>query len=165
MAASGTHPKVAQSIMRHSDINLTMSRYTHTLRGQESKAVENLPDLSLPNKKQKNAATGTDGKSVEAAQEQPKKLPPYLTPQLTPTTYLECNQSTANGNSPSAKPDKVKVRKYLPRRELSTESNHLSPSVNGRGRTRPAGLEPATYGLEIRCSVRLSYGRFYSKSW
>ena len=26
-------------------------------------------------------------------------------------------------------------------------------------KTRPAGLEPATYGLEIRCSVRLSYGR------
>ena len=46
LAASGTHPKVAQSIMRHSDINLTMSLYTHTLRGQESQAVENLPNLS-----------------------------------------------------------------------------------------------------------------------
>ena len=29
LAASGVHPKIAQSIMRHSDINLTMSRYTH----------------------------------------------------------------------------------------------------------------------------------------
>ena len=28
-----------------------------------------------------------------------------------------------------------------------------------RLRPRPAGLEPATYGLEIRCSVQLSYGR------
>ena len=27
-------------------------------------------------------------------------------------------------------------------------------------KTRRAGLEPATFGLEIRCSVRLSYRRF-----
>ena len=36
LAATGTHPKVAQSIMRHRDINLTMSRYTHTLAGQSA---------------------------------------------------------------------------------------------------------------------------------
>jgi len=29
LAAAGVHPKVAQSIMMHSSINLTMSRYTH----------------------------------------------------------------------------------------------------------------------------------------
>ena len=61
LAASGTHPKVAQSIMRHSDINLTMSLYTHTLRGQESEAIENLTDLSLPGKESQSAkSTGTD---------------------------------------------------------------------------------------------------------
>jgi hypothetical protein len=26
---------------------------------------------------------------------------------------------------------------------------------------RPGGFEPPTYGLEIRCSIRLSYGRIY----
>jgi len=61
LAASGVHPKVAQSIMRHSDINLTMSRYTHVFRGQESEAVAKLPGLSLPSKdKQQAVATGTE---------------------------------------------------------------------------------------------------------
>ncbi|MFC1676781.1 tyrosine-type recombinase/integrase [Planctomycetota bacterium] len=46
LAASGVHPKVAQSIMRHSDINLTVSIYTHLFRGQKSQAVESLPDFS-----------------------------------------------------------------------------------------------------------------------
>ena len=60
LARSGVHPKVAQSIMRHSDINLTMSLYTHTLRGQESEAVGKLPDLSKLSK-QRKSETGTDG--------------------------------------------------------------------------------------------------------
>ncbi|UCG48757.1 MAG: site-specific integrase [Phycisphaerales bacterium] len=66
LAASGVHPKVAQSIMRHSDINLTMSRYTHIFRGQESEAVAKLPDFSLPSK-QSQKATGTDGATVGSA--------------------------------------------------------------------------------------------------
>lgn len=61
LAASGAHPKVAQSLMRHSDINLTMSRYTHIFRGQESETVEKLPDFSLPGPQtQGTIETGTD---------------------------------------------------------------------------------------------------------
>ncbi|HSV26336.1 MAG TPA: tyrosine-type recombinase/integrase, partial [Sedimentisphaerales bacterium] len=47
LAASGVHPKTAQDLMRHSDINLTMSRYTHTLRGQAAAAVASLPNFSI----------------------------------------------------------------------------------------------------------------------
>ncbi len=63
LAANGVHPKVAQAIMRHSDINSTMSRYTHIFRGQEAAAVAKLPDLSTPNCQSKKA-TGTDGNNV-----------------------------------------------------------------------------------------------------
>lgn len=78
LALSGVHPKVAQSIMRHSDINLTMSHYTHILRGQESKAVAALPDLSLPSKeRQQAAATGTDGGINSAEYLAPKGGKPY----------------------------------------------------------------------------------------
>lgn len=54
LAAKGVHPKVIQEIMRHKDINLTMSRYTHTLRDQEAKAVNSLPDFTI------RRATGTE---------------------------------------------------------------------------------------------------------
>ncbi len=47
--------------MRHSDIDLTMSRYTHVLRGQEIEAIKTMSSLSLP-RKQKAVATGTNGK-------------------------------------------------------------------------------------------------------
>jgi integrase len=47
LAASGVDVKTAQTLMRHSDINLTMSIYTHTLRGAEAKAVAKLPDLGI----------------------------------------------------------------------------------------------------------------------
>jgi len=65
LAASGVHPKVAQTLMRHSDINLTMSLYSHTFRGQESEAVKSLPNLRLPSsEKQKAVKTGTDERDV-----------------------------------------------------------------------------------------------------
>jgi len=43
--------------MRHKDIDLTMSLYAHTLRGQESEAISKLPDLSQASER----ASGTDG--------------------------------------------------------------------------------------------------------
>jgi len=65
LAAAGVHPKTIQIIMRHSDINLTMSRYTHIFQGQESEAIAKLPDLSQPSReKQRATATGTDGKTI-----------------------------------------------------------------------------------------------------
>jgi len=60
LAASGAHPKVAQSIMRHSSIELTMQRYTHVFAGQEADAVAALPSLDASPIKQRARATGTD---------------------------------------------------------------------------------------------------------
>ena len=59
LAAAGTHPKVAQSIMRHSTIDLTMSRYTHVFAGQEADAIAALPDLDAAPARQSGRATGT----------------------------------------------------------------------------------------------------------
>ena len=35
----------------------------------------------------------------------------------------------------------------------------MMPRAEGRGLVCPARLERATYGLEVRCSIRLSYGQ------
>ena len=45
LAASGVHPKIAQELMRHSNINLTMSIYTHAQTSQVEAAVNGLPSL------------------------------------------------------------------------------------------------------------------------
>jgi hypothetical protein len=60
-AASGVHPKVAQVIMRHSNINLTMSQNTHIFRGQKSEAITKLPDLSFTKLKVSKKSDAPDG--------------------------------------------------------------------------------------------------------
>ena|GEM_PF-4219554 len=41
----------------------------------------------------------------------------------------------------------------------TSEASPKNLSSKALTRTRPAGLEPATAGLEIPCSIQLSYGR------
>ncbi|MBM4081630.1 MAG: hypothetical protein FJ278_18145, partial [Planctomycetes bacterium] len=60
LAASGVHPKVAQTLARHSTITLTLDRYTHTLLENEVEALDKLPDFTVPDDAQVQA-TGTDG--------------------------------------------------------------------------------------------------------
>ena len=122
--------------MRHSDINLTMARYTHTLRGQEAEAVRRLPDLSAP-KNQTQEATGTDGQEV---------LTPQLTPQLTPTAFSERAGLSADGTATRACSKKVEGRKTKKDGDLGTERPRLSSHVIGGKELRLRGFEPLTFG-------------------
>ncbi len=55
LAASGVSPKVVMEIMRHHDINLTMSRYTHLLSGQKQAAINQLPRFGKPKAQEETA--------------------------------------------------------------------------------------------------------------
>jgi len=45
LSNSGVHPSIAQKLSRHSSIELTMNRYTHTILDSLVKAQESLPEL------------------------------------------------------------------------------------------------------------------------
>ena len=72
------HPKVAQAIMRHSTVELTLGRYSHVYAGQVDKAIANFPDLNLPSQERKDKATGTEGEIVTAAKKLESNLALYL---------------------------------------------------------------------------------------
>ncbi|MBA3481977.1 MAG: tyrosine-type recombinase/integrase, partial [Pirellulales bacterium] len=62
LAAAGVHPKVAQTLARHSTIDLTMNRYTHLLHTDLAGALETVPGPSAAPENQSARATGTDGR-------------------------------------------------------------------------------------------------------
>lgn len=168
LAGSGVHPKTAQTIMRHGDINLTMSLYTHSLVEQEGAAVAALPDLSAQ-PAESVRQTGTDDRpALPDAPQRPKSG--------ADTQGRQSGHAEATTGNPAA-------AAHLAQRLAHEDEKRLAPANQGElvgqegdGETSPeiiekgahlrgykmarlAGLEPTAYGLEGRCSVQLSYRR------
>jgi hypothetical protein len=148
LAASGCHPKVAQSIMRHGDINLTMSLYTHTLRGQESEAVKNLPDLSLPSMESLKA-TGTDGMVVDTGSSAYKKL--------AKNPYPDSRQPSSIGNGDESKSSdngtNNTFHKPLDMAMLGTEKTLMSSGDIDSN--RDTSVSAQNTGKRIQCPVSI----------
>lgn len=66
LARAGVSPKVAMELMRHSDVNLTLKRYSHTFLPDRADAIEKLPDLSTGPESDAMRATGTYDESSAA---------------------------------------------------------------------------------------------------
>ena len=80
LAAGGVHPKMAQTLARHSDINLTLSRYTHTVLSDEADALSALPSLPSPfdepqQDRQVMRATGTEDVRLGGQKSGPENRP------------------------------------------------------------------------------------------
>ena len=139
---SGVNVKVVQTVMRHSTIKLTLDTHGHLLPGQEAEAVDGLGqffssawsgaedrDGRRPNGLHREG--GTVGGAVRIARNTQK--PAHLTV-----------QNALTGNS-----DAIVPRKALPQNDLraTCASDACDPQLS------PAGLEPTTYGLKVRCST------------
>ncbi len=173
LAASGVHPKVVQSIMRHSDINLTMSRYTHIFRGQESEAVASMPDLSSPSKEaQETRATGADVMVADGAYK-----PAYK--KLAKKPYSVCNHSSLIGTSDKDKitsnPTQTERSKSLKVAELGTKKEPMSSADTGSKSNAPVGIRtpnlrfrrPMLYPIELQAQhvVKTAVISIYWQSW
>jgi hypothetical protein len=140
-----TNSTVRQSIMRHSDINLTMSRYSHVLRGQESEAIAGLPDLSLPSRQSQQAtATGTDDSG---------EWTPKWTPELTPTAFSGSHGSAAIGKTRGESSANPASDNLMQDRDLGTDCQRLVTADTGEREMGRTGVEPATHGFSVRCST------------
>jgi hypothetical protein len=139
LARAGVHPKLAQSLARHSDINLTMSRYTHTTRGEQHEALAALPDLPIPMASYRQA-TGTDGVAAESLR----------------GGSVACYVARKGAGSVSSMhPDAPKAgdgkgsRERKKRRENPQFYEDLRRSLS----VPRTGFEPVTPGLGNRCSI------------
>ena len=89
----------------------------------------------------------------------PKELTPKWTPYLTPTAYSGCDKLSMNGKTQDDLTENPLDGNCLSDSELSNESDSLSSTDNGKNELRPAGLEPAAFGLGNQRSIHLSYER------
>lgn len=118
-----------------------MDRYTHGVVGDDRAALDRLPDLSVPPAAAARAAraTGTAGPEPDAA-----RLALCL------ARPGGKGRTLAHSGAPR-EPDTL-----IPE---SGENPRKTAVSRRKAVVRLAGLEPATFGLEGRCSLRLSYRR------
>jgi len=132
LSRGGIHPKMAQKLARHSDINLTMNTYTHVeleeLAKELDRQVSN--EVSVPSNQ-------------------------FLALQLAQDSDFSCPDV-----SESDKPENSGTESPVVANLDGCSTYDVGwPLMSGDDQARPGGLEPPTCGLEDRCSIQLSYGR------
>ncbi len=152
LARGGVHPKQAQDLARHSDINLTMSRYSHTVIADRAAALEALPDLTTGPEREQRRATGT-------YDTRPESLHGVCT-EFVQTGVVRGHRGSPDGTV-SESGEASEKPQTQPRKHTSGRSRHRTASnvTTTPHRTRTCNLRfrrPMLYPIELAAHA-LSY--------
>lgn len=129
LGRDGVNSKTAQNLARHSDIRLTMNVYSHTDLAEKTEAVRRLPGLW-------ECFSWGECAGVARWHKWAKKR---------------------HGRPEAEK--KIQIQAGRPKSLLRRDLPPIFSRIQRLSRVRPGGFEPPTCGLEVRCSIQLSYGR------
>ncbi len=137
LAMAGVHPKVVQTVLRHSAITLTMDTYGHLFPGQDAAAVAALPSMMNGPRDETEAlaATGTD----DAAARHGSRYGSSGDAKPFTETAGTC-ESDQDAQNATDDPNVLTI-------------NGLRGEKRDVAKVRLLGLEPRTYGLKVRCST------------
>ncbi len=161
LAAAGVHPKIAQTLARHSTITLTMDRYTHLGLRDLDASVNSLPavPVTLPENRAVGVlkATGTDDSGVSevptvvpSGAENGAILPASPTLRIAP----DCTETRGERK----KPDAVTPQRGRTIRTDPRESASGCTKGNERG---PSRIRTGDGGFAIHCLTAWLRGRLY----
>ena len=170
ITAGGVHPKIAQRLARHSDINLTMTRYSHTLLEDEAKGLETLPrfpsvfDGAREAERAVLRATGTDAPDATRRDAEPTReaVLPLCLPRKESSDRTDVQLCAVNESDEPDVPDGVSVARKTPKTpEKSAEEasedalmKQEGESTPGRIRTcNPRFRRPMRYPVAPRARV------------
>ena len=142
LAVSGVHPKVAQTIMRHSTPELTLNRYSHVGLRDQRQALEGLPSMKPDTMEQEaGSATGTDNLAAD-------RSAAHLQRAERPTEQCLSSYAMTKGTGESEDGKNKDVPNPLKKRTVSSKCQHLSTPAKGEKSTTPGGIR--THDLRFR---------------
>jgi site-specific recombinase XerD len=151
LAAAGVHPKTAQELARHSDIKLTMNRYTHVLRGELDKALDLLPDYGAMQTHQSTEVlmTGTDDQRVSSMADPVRQTHGDMINNQNDSAFCLALSGEKSRTPPNSGGQNVGESDGGQTRMDGGESRNSQ----GIYEKPMVGFEPTTYGLQNRCSA------------
>ena len=129
LAAAGVAPKLAMDLLRHSDINLTLRHYSHTVVRDRAAEVSKLPSLE-PDAPQRQRATGTCDLAASAARAaDAQRAGVFSCHKRSPHVSTTPSESAPSAQSASAQKTLVLQGKHAVTLPGKTEEEGFEPPV------------------------------------